>query len=256
MNTIRRLGFWSAIVSAIMSVLWFITFAMKDVLAPVPPWMELQEYAEAFSPLRLLYVYPSLLLPLSFIALLVCIHLRIPEEKRVWSLIALSLGILYATMASINYNIQAVAVRQSLAAGETMGIEMFLPDNPNSVFDALANSYVYMALAMFAAGFTFENQGLQRWIRWIFFAQLLTALGQIGKTMFDLSMSIFLATSMIWIIGAPIAFVLLAILFARTKSEHAAPEKGGIQAPILNSGRSVLKKEKRSNAVSTAERKI
>jgi hypothetical protein len=88
----------------------------------------------------LLYVYPSLILPLSFIVLLVCIHLSVHEEKRIWSLIALSLGILYATMASINYNIQVVAVRQSLAAGETMGIEMFIPDNPHSVFNAMANS--------------------------------------------------------------------------------------------------------------------
>src|SRR5690606_18787612 len=111
-----------------------------------------------------------------FIALLACLHRSVPEEKRIWSLIALSFGILYATMASINYNIQAVAVRQSLAAGETMGIAMFVPDNPHSVFNALANSYVYMALAMFAAGFVFEAKGLQRWIRWLFLAQMLTAL--------------------------------------------------------------------------------
>ena len=222
MNTIRRLGFWSAIVSAIMSVLWFITFVLKDALAPVPSWMELQRYAEAFSPLRLIYVYPSLILPLSFIVLLICIHLSLPQEKHVWSLVALALGILYATMASINYNIQVVAVRQSLAAGETAGIEMFIPDNPHSVFAAMANSYVYLSLSMVAAGFAFENQGLQRWIRWIFFAQMVTAVGQAGATMFDLSMDIFYATSMVWVIVAPVSFVLLAILFARFDKKFAA----------------------------------
>ena len=222
MNTIRRLGFWSAIVSAIMSVLWFITFVLKDALAPVPSWMELQRYAEAFSPLRLIYVYPSLILPLSFIVLLICIHLSLPQEKHVWSLVALALGILYATMASINYNIQVVAVRQSLAAGETAGIEMFIPDNPHSVFAAMANSYVYLSLSMVAAGFAFENRGLQRWIRWIFFAQMVTAVGQAGATMFDLSMDIFYATSMVWVIGAPVSFVLLAILFARFDKKFAA----------------------------------
>lgn len=230
MNTIRKLGVWSAILSAIMSVLWFITFALKDVLAPVPSWLELQEYAEAFSPLRLLYVYPSLILPLSFIVLLVCIHLSLPEEKHIWSLISLALGILYATMASINYNIQVVAVRQSLAAGETMGIEMFIPDNPHSVFNAMANSYVYLSLSMVAAGFAFENQGLQQWIRWIFFAQIVTAVGQAGATMFDLSMNIFYATSMIWVIGAPVAFVLLGILFARSNMEFAVHERGEYEA--------------------------
>ena len=224
MNTINRLGFWSALVSAICSVLWFITFNLKDALVPVPPWQELEAYAQAFSALRLLYVYPSLVLPLFFIALLACIHYSVDEKKRVWSLIALSFGILYAAMASINYNIQAVAVRQSLGAGETLGIALFLPDNPHSIFNALANSYVYMALAMFVAGFAFEATGLQRWVRWIFFAQMLTVLGQIGWSMFDLSVAVFLATSMIWVIGAPIAFVLLAILFTRSGPQPAFSE--------------------------------
>lgn len=223
MKTINKLGFWSAIVSAIFSVLWFITFNLKDVLAPVPAWYDLQAYAQAFSPLRLLFVYPSLLLPLSFIVLLACIHFSISEEKRIWSLIALSFGIIYATVASINYNIQAVAVRLSLAAGETTGIAMFVPDNSNSVFNALANSYVYMALAMFVAGFVFEKKGLQQWVRWIFFAQILTALGQVGWSMFDLNIYLFYATSMIWVIGAPIAFVLVGILFTRSGQKFATP---------------------------------
>lgn len=217
MNTIRKLGFWSAIISAICSVLWFVTFGLKDVLAPVPPWFDLQQYANAFSPLRLLYVYPSLLLPLSFIVFLACIHFSIPEEKRIWSLIALSFGIVYAVMASINYNIQVVAVRQSLAAGETSGIAMFIPDNPHSIFNAMANSYVYMALSMIAAGFVFENKSLQRWVRWIFFAQVLTVLGQVGNTMFGLSFNIFMATSFVWIIGAPVAFILAGLLFNRPR---------------------------------------
>ena len=227
MNKIYKLGFWSALISAVCSVLWFVTFGLKDVIAPVPSWMDLQQYANAFSSLRLLYVYPSLILPLAYIAFLTCIHFSIPEEKRYWSLIALSFGIVYAVMASINYNIQVVAVRQSLAAGETSGIAMFIPDNPHSIFNALANSYVYMALSMAVIGFVFENQGLQRWIRWIFFAQVLTVLGQVGNTMFGLSFNIFMITSFVWIIGAPVAFVLIAILFARPKRGFATALEAG-----------------------------
>lgn len=215
MNAVRKLGLWSAILSALFGLLWFITFALKDVIAPIPPWNDLPAYARAFSPLRVLYVYPSLLLPLTFIVLLACLHYSVSREKRIWTLIALAFGVLYAVMASINYNIQAVAVRQSLAAGETAGIEMLLPDNPRSVFNALANSYIYMALAMVAAGFALESHGLQRWVRWIFFAQLLTALGQAAWSFFDFSFNLFMATSMVWVIGAPLAFILLGVLFSR-----------------------------------------
>lgn len=224
MNTVRNLGIWSAVVSAVASVLWFITFAAKDAIAPMPPWTDLSAYAEAFSQMRVLYIYPSLVLPLAFIALLACLHYSVPPEKRVWTLIALAVGVLYAAMASINYNIQAVAVRQSLAAGETAGIEMFLPDNPRSIFGALANSYVYLSLSMVAAGFAFESRGLQRWVRRLLFAQLLTALAMVGTTMFDLPYGLFIAGSMVWVIGAPAAFALIGVLFARSAWEAPAVE--------------------------------
>lgn len=215
MTAIKKLGMWSAIASALFSITWFITFQLQDVIAPIAEWQQLPQYAAEFSPLRILLVYPSLLLPISFLALLACLHYSIPPEKRVWSLFGLSLGILYAALASVNYNIQAVAVRLSLAAGNISGVEMFLPDNPGSIFKALSNSYAYMALAMAALGFAFENKGLQSWVRWIFFAQLLTAVGQIGWTMFDLNTGIFIATSMLWVIGAPAAFILIAVLYGK-----------------------------------------
>lgn len=145
--------------------------------------------------------------------MLACLHRFIDEDKKLWSLIALSIGIVYATMASINYNIQAVSVRMSLAAGETAGIEMFLPDNTNSIFNALANSYIYMALSSFFAGFIFKTGKLEKWIRWLLFAQILTVIGQTAHTLFDASMVLFIATSMVWVIGSPAAFILIAIWF-------------------------------------------
>lgn len=214
-STVRKLGFWSGILSAIFSVLWFVTFQMKDAFATVPDWQNLEAYAEAFRMVRFTLVYPSLLLAVSYIVLMASIHRFASEEAKIWSLIALSIGILYATMASINYNIQAVAVRLSLQAGETAGIEMWIPDNLNGIFNALANSYVYMAISMIFAGFVFRGEGLERWIRGLFLAQVITAVGQIGHSMFGWSMTVFIASSMVWVIGSPIAFVLLALLFQR-----------------------------------------
>jgi hypothetical protein len=219
-RTVHKLGFWSAILSAVFSVLWFVTFNMKDVFAAVPDWHDLEAYAETFKMVRFTLVYPSLLLALTYIVMMACLHRLASEEQKIWSLIALSVGILYATMASVNYNVQAVAVRQSLAAGETAGIEMWIPDNELGIFNALANSYVYMTISMVFAGFVFPGGGLERWIRSLFLAQVITAVGQIGWTMLDWSMTIFIATSMVWVIGSPIAFVLLALLFRRRDGEE------------------------------------
>ena len=144
-----------------------------------------------------------------------CVHRVVSEKKKIWSLIALSIGILYAVMGSINYNIQAVAVRLSLAAGETKGIEMFIPDNLNSIFNALANAYVYMALSMFFLGFVFLKGKQEQWIKGMLLAQVITAVGQVGYSMFDMNTGIFIATSMVWVVGAPVAFILIACWFRR-----------------------------------------
>lgn len=219
-KTTKRLGVWAGFLSAIMSIFWFITFQLKDVLGSVPDWHHLEAYAEAFTPARVLYIYPSLILAITFLVLVACLHQVTSKEKQIWTLIGLSLGIVYAVMASSNYNIQAAAVVPSLNNGQINGIAMFVPDNSLSVFNALANSYVYMALSMAAIGFVFQGKRLQSWIRWILFAQILTAIGQVGYSMFGLPTGIFIATSMVWVLGAPVAFILMALWFARASQRN------------------------------------
>lgn len=213
---VRRVGAISGISAAILSILWFVTFQAKDAIAPVPDWRDVEAYAAALSPWRTLYIYPSLLLAVAYIALLAAVHVRVDGPRRVWSLLAMAIGIVYATMASINYTIQAVAVRWSVAAGETAGIEMFLPDNTSSVFGALSMSYVYMALSMAALAFVFRDGRLERVIRWLLLAQLVSAVGQTASTMFGAGDVVLIATGLVWVVGAPLAFVLMARWFALT----------------------------------------
>jgi hypothetical protein len=218
-NNEYRLGTWGAALSAFFAILWFITFNMQDAFQTVPDWKDLERYAREFNISRLTLIYPSLLLAVSYVIMLVCLHRVVPENKKLWSLTALAIGIIYAVMASINYNIQAVAVRLSLSAGETGGIEMFIPDNSNSVYNALANSYVYMAISMFFAGFIFQRGKLEKWIQWLLFMQVISAIGQIGYSMFDLQEVVFIITSMVWVIGAPASFILIAVWFKKRKAE-------------------------------------
>lgn len=218
-NNEIKLGKWTAILSAIFAIVWFITFNMQDVFQAVPNWKDMEAYAQAYHISRLTLIYPSLFLALTYIIMLACMHRVLPEDKKLWSLIALSIGIIYAVMASINYNIQAVSVRQSLAAGEIYGLEMFIPDNTHSIYNALANSYVYMAISMFFAGFIFSKNKLGNWIRVLLFIQIVSAVGQVGYSMFDISEIVFIITSMVWVIGAPASFILIAIWFKKQKVE-------------------------------------
>ena len=223
-TTVHRLGMGSAILAAAFSLIWFVTYTLRDAIAPVPSWEDMQAYADALTPARTLYIYPSLLLPIAFVLLLVCVHYVVAEERRVWTLTALSVGIVYAAMASINYTIQVAAVQKSLGAGQTAGLSMFVADNPHSMFAALANAYVYMAISMVFLAFAFEGSRLQRAIRWLLLAQIVTAVGQVAWSMFGLSTSVFIVTSLVWVVGAPAAFVLLAFFFRGRR--HVTPRQG------------------------------
>jgi hypothetical protein len=222
MNNIKnaefKTGIWAAVLSAVFAILWFITFNMQDVFQSVPEWNNLEAYAKAFNISRLTLIYPSMFLALTYVIMLAALHRVLPEEKKLWSLIALSVGIIYAVMASINYNIQAVSVRQSLSAGETNGLELFIPDNKHSIYNALANSYVYMAISMFFAGFIFRKGKLEKWINGLLLVQIVSAIGQITYSMIGTSETVFILTSMIWVIGAPTSFILIAFWFKRLKA--------------------------------------
>ena len=70
-----------------------------------------------------------------------------------------------------------------------------------------------MALAMAAAGCAFGGGRLYSWVRWLFPAQIVTVIGHVGWSMFGLNEGLFYPTSMVWVVGAPLSFVLLAVLF-------------------------------------------
>lgn len=213
-RSVSQLGFWSASLSAALSAGWSIAMVVQNAIQPVPAWRGARAYADAYDPIHQLSFYPSLFLALTFVVLLSCLHRYAPEDKKVWSLSALALGVLYATMASVNYQIQLVAVRPSLMRGESAGLEMLVQANPHSIFIALANSYAYMCLAMLFAAPIFEGGRLERWIRRLFLAQGPVAVAQLAWSLLDLSMVV-MVVGAIWVVGAPFAFVLLAVLFRR-----------------------------------------
>lgn len=220
-GSVRQLGFWSALLTAVFAAGWPIGMVLQNVLAPVPAWQGPPAAIAAFEPLHQLSLYPSLAFAPAFVVLLACLHLAAPDEQKVWSLSGLAIGTIYATMATINYQIQLVAVQPSIERGETAGIELFLMANPRSVFAALASSYVYMGLAMLLTAPVFTDRGLERWIRRLFVAVGLMAPVQLAYQLLDLHLAFALAAGGVWSVGVPVAATLLAVRF-----KHAEPASG------------------------------
>lgn len=207
----RQVGFWAAVLTAIFSAGWLITLIVQSIVAPIPKWRGAEAYVHDFSRMQQLPLYPSLLLAPAFVVLLACIHLGASREKKVWSLSALAIGVIYATMATINYSIQLVSVRLSLLHGESSGVAMFAQANPHSITAALGNSYVYMSVAMFFAAFVFGRGRPERRIRWLLIVAGLAAPLQLAWSLFDVDV---IAISILpWTIGAVGATSLLALRF-------------------------------------------
>jgi hypothetical protein len=217
-------GFWAAILTATFSLAWLASVVVQVAVAPVPKWEGVESYVTEYSDWHLLPHYPSLLLALTFLLLLSAIHFHAEPERRVWSLTAIAVGVLYATMASISYNVQVVSVRRNLLAGEADGLDMFPLAYPDSIARALGNSYVYMSLAMVLAGLAMGATGLERWIKALLILSGLAAPLQFTWSIFDTNY--LLEASLIpWILGAVVAPVLLAVMFRREPSTHQPEDR-------------------------------
>jgi hypothetical protein len=220
-RAVSELGFWSAILTGILSAAWAVFFGLQNAVSPIPQLGGAAAYVREFERIHMLNLYPSILLPVPFIILMASIYIYASEDKKIWGVIAVAMSVLYGTMASINYYIQLVSVQQSLLAGESAGLDMFVQSNPRAIFAALANSYVYNSLAMCFAAPIFQGGGLERGLRWIFSSMGAVALIQVAYALLELPLLVAAPAGIAWAIGVPVACGLLAILFRRAEALRA-----------------------------------
>ena len=227
-RSVRQIGFWSAVFATVCSVGYGIavTVVMISAMtaATAPGWQGIEAYVASYQPISMLPVIPSLPLAVAFIALMVSIHYYAREDKRIWSHLGLTFAIIYAVIASINYIVQLTVVRLGILNKETDGLAMFVMGNPHSIFWALASAYIFMNLAMLFAAPVFDGGKLERWIRWLFFANGASVAVSVFGVVVD-SPPIYLLVSLVpWCVIFSLATALLAVLFKRMErvSQSAA----------------------------------
>lgn len=125
--------------------------------------------AAAFVPRDYWWMYPQSLLVVLVLALLVCIHHTAAPTSRVFSGIAVVLGVVAAAALLLDYAIQLAVLQPSLLRGQTAGLSLVSQYNPHSVFIALEDlGYLLLGLALFtvAAVFTAASR-LESGLRWL-----------------------------------------------------------------------------------------
>jgi hypothetical protein len=166
-------------------------------------------------------MYPGLILALTFVVLMACIHYYTRDDKKIFSQIGLSFALISATVITLDYFIQLAVMQPSLLKGETDGLSLFSQYNPHGIFIALEDlGYLMMSAALLFAAVGFAGRArLERAIRWLFITSSLAAVGAfIGLSLIygqDLEYRFEVVVLTINWIVLIVAGALLSVLFKR-----------------------------------------
>ncbi len=163
-RSIMRMGFLTSILTA------FVTALSMGIGITTPPrsgpFCTLETcitypYTNAaqFVPRDYLWMYPSLLMALLFVVLIVCLHRYANPDKQVFSSIALALAIVSATILVIDYFVQLAVMQPSFLKGEVEGLSLFSQYNPHGIFIALEDiGYLLMGVSFLFIAPVFVGQ--------------------------------------------------------------------------------------------------
>jgi hypothetical protein len=154
-------GFWSALINTVGGIIYFLFIFGMIVTGQFtfPPSGGIQLFGGIIS---------LIFCPL-IVILMASLHTVTVPEKKVFSQISLAFALLFAISVSINRFTQLGAVRQSIAAGTTEGLNWFLPYGDHSVMLGLEimGWGWFLGLALLMAAPIFSEGKLQGWIKWL-----------------------------------------------------------------------------------------
>ena len=122
-NSVNLMGFWSAIIATVSTLLFALFFALYAAHIPAV-WSGVNAYIESFNQkLYLGWVIPCLVLSLTFPLLSLCICFIIKKEKLVFALAGLIFAVMYGAILSANYFELATVFRSAILEQHTEALE-------------------------------------------------------------------------------------------------------------------------------------
>jgi hypothetical protein len=177
-KTIAKVGFYSAILTALLTVLSFVIAYLTPPLSGpfctggcfTYPYSDI---ASRF-PRDYIWMYPAMVLNVVYYVLMVAIHYFAPVEKKIFSHIGMSFAFLSMALFVIDYFLQVSVIQPSLVLGETDGIALLSQFNAHGVFIVLEEiAFIMMSMSMLFMTPVFAGQTKsEKAIRWIFIGSL------------------------------------------------------------------------------------
>lgn len=229
-----QVGFYTAIFTVLITL---VTFGFAIVAVPISganclegcidyPYLD----SVAQFPKDYRWMPLAMLLVLSYLVLMVCLHAAVSPERGIFSQIGLTIAILAALTLLVDYFLQFSVVPISLMSGEQEGIPLLTQYNPHGIFIALEElGYILMSFSFLWMALALTNKTrLETWVRRIFFAAfVLTVIAFVIVTLLqglDRQDNFEIAVISITWLALMINGVLLSLLFRR-QGKEANPQR-------------------------------
>lgn len=196
-----RLGYWSAILTALFCVLFTVAAALTEARLLPAPWDVI------------LPIAPSLLLAPSFLVLLVCVNAIVASERQIWSQLGVAFGCVYVPLCVAAYVVELFVVEPRVLRGASSETALLTLVRGDSVFNSIDGvGYLFMCLATSFTSQAFERNRLERCIRWLFLANGALAVPIFLTYFVDRA---FMWGAALWSVTITASAVLLAMKFTR-----------------------------------------
>ena len=177
-RTTAKVGLYSSLALAVLTLITF--FLGMMAVPPAGPYCLGNCMDYPFSdllrnyPRDYFWMYFAIFQLFAFIVFIVSNHYNASQEKRIFSFISISFGLIAATVLLITYFTQFAIVPISMMKEETEGIALITQYNGHGIFVAMEElGYILMSLALFFLVHVFtKSSRLERAIRLILIIQL------------------------------------------------------------------------------------
>jgi hypothetical protein len=209
-----RLGFWSALLYAFLLLAFDIAF-VGGMAPPAGGWIGIAAYARYHSATDSLFSVIGFAMLAAFLTVLASVHHHSEGASKVWSLLGVAFGTMYAALLGALCFLQVGVVWPALARGETAGLEALTLANPYSLVQALYYfAWGLGGLAFLCAGLVLRARGLQRLVGGLFVLNGLANLALVPLYVLQRDLILYVAGPS-WALGLPLTAILLAVIFRR-----------------------------------------
>ena len=172
---VGRLGFWSAILTALIAAAFLAIGVVSPVRSIPYPYVS---GAAQYVPIDYIWMIPGFLLAPAVVVMMTSIHYYASDDRKIFSQLGVSFAIVYSAIVMIDYFIQWTVAVPSILNGQTEGLAPFSTYNPHGLLLSLeVLGYLMMTLALFAAAPVFSGGRRELAIRWLFAASFLLGAG-------------------------------------------------------------------------------